>query len=54
MPIELDEMDKDFLARSHSQEEWRRELESALLRCAAYWRDIEDLRARLREQDDKP
>ena len=49
MKIELDELDKDFLSRSHSQEEWRREHEAALLRCAAYWRDIEDLRQLLRD-----
>ena len=53
MKIELDELDKDFLSRSHSQEEWRREHEAALLRCASYWRHIEALRRdaeRLREE----
>lgn len=47
--IELDEMDKDFLARSHSPEEWRREHEDALRRCAMYWARIEQLRALLLE-----
>ena len=45
MTIELDDWDKDFLARSHTPEEWRRECESALLRCAAYSARIDRLEA---------
>ena len=47
MAIELDDLDKDFLARSHTPEEWRRECESALLRCAAYSARIDRLEAEL-------
>jgi hypothetical protein len=45
--IELDDWDKDFLARPHTPEEWRRECESALLRCAAYSARIDRLEAEL-------
>jgi hypothetical protein len=43
--IELDDLDKDFLARSHTQDEWRRECESALKRCAWYAARITELEA---------
>jgi hypothetical protein len=43
MNIELDDLDKDFLARSHTQDEWRRELKDALERNALYFRRILEL-----------
>jgi len=43
--IELDDWDKAWLAQQHTPEEWRRECESALLRCAAYSARIERLEA---------
>jgi len=41
--IELDDLDKDFLARSHTPDEWRRELKDALERNALYFRRILEL-----------
>jgi hypothetical protein len=43
MTIELDDLDKDFLARSHTPDEWRRELKDALERNALYFRRILEL-----------
>jgi hypothetical protein len=43
MTIELDDLDKDFLARSHTQDEWRREHKDALERNALYFRRILEL-----------
>jgi hypothetical protein len=43
MNIELDDLDKDFLARSHTPDEWRRELKDALERNALYFRRILEL-----------
>ncbi len=43
MAIELDDLDKDFLARSHTPDEWRRELKDALERNALYFRRILEL-----------
>jgi hypothetical protein len=43
MTIELDDLDKDFLSRSHTQDEWRRELKDALERNALYFRRILEL-----------
>jgi hypothetical protein len=45
MTIELDDLDKDFLARSHTPDEWRRELQDALERCAIYAARIDRLEA---------
>jgi hypothetical protein len=45
--IELDEWDLAWLAQQHTPEEWRRECESALLRCAAYSARIDRLEAEL-------
>jgi hypothetical protein len=47
--IELDEWDKAWLAQQHTPEEWRRECESALLRCAAYSARIDRLEAELEQ-----
>jgi len=49
MQIELDEWDKDFLARWHPPEEYRRELQAAMERCAAYSARIAALEAELAE-----
>jgi hypothetical protein len=43
MTIELDDLDKDFLARSHTPDEWRRECKDALERNALYFRRILEL-----------
>jgi len=47
MTIELDEWDLAWLAQQHTPEEWRRECESALLRCAMYSARIDRLEAEL-------
>jgi hypothetical protein len=43
--IELDDWDKDWLARSHTPAEWRRECQDALERCAMYAARIDRLEA---------
>lgn len=45
MEIELDEWDKAWLAQQHTPDEWRRECESALKRCAWYAARITELEA---------
>jgi hypothetical protein len=45
--VELDDWDKDWLARSHTQDEWRRECKDALERCAMYAARIVRLEAEL-------
>lgn len=47
MSIELDDWDKEWLARHHTPEEWRRECTSALTRCAMYSARIDRLEAEL-------
>jgi len=43
MSIELDEWDKDWLARPHTPEEWHRECKDALIRNALYFRRVLEL-----------
>ena len=43
MAIELDDWDKDWLARPHTPEEWHRECKDALERNALYFRRILEL-----------
>ena len=49
MQIELDEWDKDFLARWHPAEEYQRELRAVMERCARYAARIAALEAELAE-----
>jgi uncharacterized small protein (DUF1192 family) len=45
--MELDEWDKEWLARPHTADEYRAEIKSALERCAMYSARIERLEAEL-------
>ena len=49
MTIELDEWDLAWLARQHTETEYRAEIKSALLRCAAYSARIDRLEAELEQ-----
>ena len=49
MTIELDDLDRDFLARSHTPDEWRRECQDALTRCAIYAARIDRLEAEVEQ-----
>jgi hypothetical protein len=48
--IELDEWDLAWLARPHTEAEYKAEIKSALLRCAAYSARIDRLEAELEQQ----
>jgi hypothetical protein len=45
--MELDDWDRDWLSRSHTEAEYRAEIKSALERCAMYSARIERLEAEL-------
>jgi hypothetical protein len=45
MTIELDDWDKDWLARYHTVEEYRRMCKELFERCAEYARQIDELKA---------
>jgi hypothetical protein len=45
MTIELDDWDKDWLARNHTTEEYRRMCKELFERCAEYARQIDELKA---------
>lgn len=45
MAIELDEWDRDWLSRTHTTDEYQREIKSALERCAWYAARITELEA---------
>lgn len=45
MTIELDDSDKDWLARHHTTEEYRRMCKELFERCAEYARQIDELKA---------
>lgn len=45
MTIELDDWDKDWLARHHTTEEYRRMCKELFERCAEYARQIDELKA---------
>jgi hypothetical protein len=47
MTIELDEWDKQWLARPHTADEYKAEIKSALERCAMYSARIDRLEAEL-------
>jgi hypothetical protein len=47
MTIELDEWDLAWLARPHTEAEYKAEIKSALERCAAYSKRIDRLEAEL-------
>jgi hypothetical protein len=44
MTIELDDWDKDWLARSHSEAEYRAKVKELMERCAEYGAELEQLR----------
>ncbi len=48
MAIELDELDKEWLARPHSADEYRHEIKNALERCAMYSAKVDRLEAELK------
>jgi hypothetical protein len=57
MTIELDDWDKAWLARPHSESEYKAEIKSALERCAAYSARIDRLEAEinaLKQREVKP
>jgi hypothetical protein len=45
--IELDELDKEWLARPHSADEYRHEIKNALERCAMYSAKVDRLEAEI-------
>ena len=44
MTIELDDWDKEWLARAHSESEYRAKCKELMERCAAYAAELERLR----------
>jgi hypothetical protein len=44
MTIELDDWDKDWLARAHSESEYRAKCKELMERCAEYGAELERLR----------
>jgi|688.fasta_scaffold768638_1 hypothetical protein len=50
MTIELDPWDKDFLSRSHSNEEYQREIKSLLERAAEYCSRIQQLESQVKTE----
>jgi len=49
MTIELDELDKEWLSRPHSADEYRHAIKNALERCAMYSVKVDRLEAELTE-----
>ena len=44
MAIELDDWDKDWLSRAHSESEYRAQCKALFERCAVYAAELEQLR----------
>lgn len=44
MTIELDDWDRDWLARAHSESEYRAKVKELMERCAEYAAEIEQMR----------
>ena len=44
MAIELDDWDREWLARAHSESEYRAKVKELMERCAAYAAELEQLR----------
>ena len=44
MAIELDDWDQEWLARAHSESEYRAQCKALLERCASYARELEQMR----------
>jgi len=45
--IELDDWDKEWLARAHSESEYRAKVKELMERCAEYGAELERLRAQV-------
>ena len=54
MTIELDDWDREWLARPHTETEYRAEIKSALERCAMYSARIKRLEAEVAQLRGKP